>query len=76
MEQMTVKQLFNELSSLMLQGMGDKKIIVADDNEGNSFHGIYYGCIGSPKKVYALVKASSGLYDSQEKDINNIVIIG
>jgi len=76
MEQMTVQKLFSELSSLMLEGRGNDKIIIADDNEGNGYHGCFYSCTSDPKEVKANIEASNGLYDSQETDYKHIVIVG
>lgn len=76
MIQMTVEKLYRELQELMRQGMGDKKIVVADDNEGNGYHGIYYSCTSDPMMVKENIDASNGLYDSQEENTDNLVIIG
>lgn len=76
MVQMTVKKLYNELKELVEQGMGSKLVVVTDDNEGNAYHGIYYSCTSDPKKVKVNIEASNGLYDSQETNYDNIVIIG
>lgn len=76
MTQMTVKKLFGELSSLMLEGKGDLKIVLADDNEGNGYHGCFYSITSDPKAVKENIEASNGLYDSQEENYNKIVIIG
>ena len=76
MEQMTVKRLYAELGELINSGMGDKKIVVADDNEGNGYHGIFYSCTSDPKEVKANIEISNGLYDSVETKYKNIVIIG
>lgn len=76
MEQMTVHKLFLELMDLVNKGQGDKKVVVADDNEGNGYHGIYYSVTSDPKAVKGNIDVSNGLYDSQETDPNKIVIIG
>lgn len=76
MSQLTVKQLHALLSEEIAKSNGDKKIVVADDNEGNSYHGLFYGITSDLDKVKENIEYSNGLYDSQEKDLNKIVILG
>lgn len=42
-KQMTVKQLLKLCQEEVKKGNGDKFIVVADDNEGNGYHGMFYG---------------------------------
>ena len=76
MTQMTVHKLFLELMDLVTKGQGNKKVVVADDNEGNGYHGIYYSVTSDPKEVKENIEASNGLYDSQTENYKDIVIIG
>lgn len=76
MTQLTVKELYRELGKLVKQGHGNKAVVVADDNEGNGYHGIYYSVTSTPKSVKECIEASNGLSDSQEKDYKNIIIVG
>lgn len=76
MKQLTVKQLYALLIEEITKGNGDKKIVVADDNEGNSFHGLFYGITSEPNDIKENIENSNGIYDSQEKDLNKIVILG
>ena len=76
MEQMTVEKLFNELKELVKKGQGDKKIIVADDQEGNSYHSCYYSVVVDPEEVKELVEASNGVDDRVITDYTKFVIIG
>lgn len=76
MSQLTVKELYTILYKEMTKGNGDKKIVVADDNEGNAFHGLFYGITSEPNDIKETVENSNGIYDSQEKDLNKIVILG
>lgn len=75
MSQLTVKELYTILYKEMTKGNGDKKIVVADDNEGNAFHGLFYGITSEPNDIKETVENSNGIYDSQEKDLNKIVIL-
>lgn len=76
MPQLTVKELYTILYKEMTKGNGDKKIVVADDNEGNAFHGLFYGITSDLNDIKENVENSNGIYDSQEKDLNKIVILG
>ena len=74
MIQMTVKDLYDELHRVITAGHGNKKVVVADDNEGNGYHGMLCGVLDDPEEIEISIEA--GLYDSEETDPNNIVIIG
>lgn len=74
--QVTVKDLAEYLNELVKAGMGNKKVVVADDNEGNAYHGMFYCGCHEPQQVKENIEFSNGLYDSQETNPNNLVIIG
>lgn len=76
MEQLTVKQLYLLLGQEIKNGNGDKAIVVADDNEGNAYHGLFYGVTSELKDICEAFEYSNGLYDSQEKDPRKVVILG
>lgn len=76
MEQLTVKKLYLLLAQEVQKGNGDRTIVVADDNEGNSFHGLFYGITSDVTDIKEAVEYSNGIYDSREKDPNKIVILG
>lgn len=40
---MTIGQLFNECMVQINKGNADKEIYISKDDEGNGFHGLYYG---------------------------------
>lgn len=77
MAQMTLKELyFQLLDEIHNKGNGDKVIVIADDNEGNAYHGMFYGITSDPETVKESIEASNGLYDSAVEDYNKIVILG
>lgn len=76
MKQLTIKDLYNNLETEIKKGNGDKVIVVADDNEGNSFHGLFFGITSEPSKIRESVEFSNGIYDSQETKLSNLVILG
>ena len=69
MEQMSVKDLYILCVREMKQGNAEKKIVISDDNEGNGFHGLFYG-FADANDYKDLI------YDSAEKDENNLVVLG
>lgn len=76
MEQIKVKDLYRDLAILMKEGRGDNYIVVADDEEGNGYHGIFFSVTDDPKDVRECIEFSNGLYGSVTNDPNKIVIIG
>ena len=76
MDQVTVKDLALWLSDLVRRGYGDKRVVIADDTEGNAYHGMYYSPTSEADEVKDLIGSSNGLYESQETDYKKIVIIG
>lgn len=71
MEQLTVKDLYLMCKQVVEQGYGDRKIVISDDNEGNGFHGLFYGLCTSDIEQYV-----DEIYDSTTTDPNEIVILG
>lgn len=74
MEQMTVKELALLCIHEVEKGNGDKMIVVSDDNEGNGYHGLFFGFeeIPESQKDDFIVL----LCDTQEKDITKLMLLG
>lgn len=74
MKQLTVKDLLKICQKAVKEGYGDKTIVVADDNEGNGYHGLFYSFtpIQESDKEYF----QGMIYDSQETDLDKIIILG
>lgn len=75
MKQLTVRELARELMSLVYRGQGNKYLVAADDEEGNGYHGLFFGATSDPNDIQEIVKGV-GIYDSVETDPTKIVIIG
>ena len=75
-QQITVKVLYELIQKEMLKGNGDKKIVLSDDNEGNGYHGMFYGFTSAPKTVKETIEYSNGVYDSETENPKEIVILG
>ena len=78
MKQLTVNILYQLLKEAINEGYGDKILVVADDNEGNGFHGMFYGITYKEDEVKENLDTSfgRGLYDSQETNPKKLAIIG
>ena len=75
--QLTVKELIRNLTKAVKENpsIADKHIVVADDNEGNGYHGMFYGLTTNLDSIKEIVEFS-GVYDSNYDDPRDIVILG
>ena len=70
MAQMTIERLY-ELCKMQVQaGNGKKKIVISDDNEGNGYHGLFYGFTPVTEEF------KDDIYDSQSESPDETVILG
>ena len=78
MQQMTVKGLLDHLKGLVKKHpeVADKFIVVGDDNEGNGFHGMFFGITYDEKTVKDCIEFSNGVSDSCYDDPKELVILG
>ena len=78
MEQMTLGKLIQELLAIYNADPKNryKKIIVADDEEGNGYHGMYYSPTTDAQTVQEAIEASNGVYDTDTEDPNELIILG
>lgn len=78
--QMTVKKLLELCQEEVKKGNGDKYIVVADDNEGNGYHGMFYG-FSNAMEMEADAQKFGGsiedeIYDSVFTKLEEIIILG
>lgn len=71
-KQLTVTQLKKLCDNEIKKGNGNRMIVISDDNEGNGFHGLFFGFTIIEEKD----KPFYDIYDSQSEDINKIIILG
>lgn len=74
MKQLTVKDLYSLCEYEIKHGNADKKIVISDDNEGNGFHGLFYGFTPIKKEEKDMYEEC--IYDSQETAYNKIIVLG
>lgn len=71
-KQLTVKMLKALCEKQISNGNGNRMIVISDDNEGNGFHGLFYGFTPINKGEQSLFNIN----DSVSEDINEIIILG
>ena len=69
-KQMTVIRLLQLCQQEVQNGNGNKVIVISDDNEGNGYHGLFYGFT---KDVSGFVDY---IYDSCDESGKNTIILG
>lgn len=70
MKQITVKELLELCQEQIEKGNGDKNIVLSDDNEGNGYHGMFYGFTDNSEDFI------DDIYDSETKDFDDTIILG
>ena len=73
MEVLTVNKLLEMCEELKANGMGDKRIYLSSDDEGNDFHALFYGFTFTPEKVK---EYADGCMSIPDAEVNNIVLLG
>lgn len=69
-KQMTISRLFELCKKEIAKGNGDKNIVISDDNEGNGFHGMFFGFTKIDEFTQDLI------YDSQTNLPSDTIILG
>lgn len=69
-KQMTISRLFELCKKEIQKGNGNKNIVISDDNEGNGYHGLFYG--------FTLVTDDfvDDIYDSITNSTTDTIILG
>jgi len=75
MGQTTLEALQKHINKVLKEHpeLKDRKVVISNDNEGNGFHGLFYGITFEQKDVEAY---KDDIYDSCETDPNKIVLLG
>lgn len=75
MEALTVNQLASALEYLKKKGMGDKKIMLSSDDEGNEYHLMFFGVNINAKRVFEGEYAPYMPWGVTEKNLDDYVIL-
>lgn len=70
MNQITVKELLELCKQAVKEGHGAKHIVISDDNEGNGYHGLFYGFTPLTEGEDELI------YDSKTSSLCDTIILG
>jgi len=74
MKQIKLKDLYQACKEQMEKGNGDKSLVVAADNEGNGYHGMFYTLtVITPDNIDGF---SDLIGDNAEPDLLNIIVVG
>lgn len=69
----TIKELYDDLHQEILAGNGDKTILISSDDEGNSYHTLWY-TIQSDVDEIKEIKKSAWFHD--DNDPKEVVLWG
>ena len=74
----TIIQLAAILKRQIAKGNGDKKILISNDDEGNGYHELFFGCspIEGEMKDYLLDASYMLPFGVNEDNIEEYAIIG
>ena len=75
-QQITDEVLYELIKKEMKKGNGKKLIVLADDTEGNGYHGMFFGFTSTRSGVRECIECSNGVYDSESEDPQDLVILG
>lgn len=79
-KQMTVEMLLKLCIKEYQKGNGNKVIVISDDNEGNGYHGMFYGFSDAVEMDSQLREFGDSIenmvYDSCYKKAEEIIILG
>lgn len=69
-KQMTISRLFELCKKEIAKGNGDKNIVISDDNEGNGYHGMFFGFTPVDENFM------EDIYDSHTNSPSDTIILG
>lgn len=69
-KQMTVEELFVLCGKELVKGNGKKNIVLSDDNEGNGYHGMFFGFTPVDEDF------TNYIYDSITNSPDDTIILG
>ena len=75
---LTISQLASICKAQIKKGNGGKKILISNDDEGNGYHELFFGCspIEGEMKDYLLDASYMLPFGVDESNIDEYVIIG
>ena len=74
MHQFTVKELYELCKTQIDKGNGNKNIVISDDEEGNGYHGMFFGF--SEIETGDDVSVTDLFYDTNTRSADDTIILG
>ena len=71
----TVRELYQLCQQAIREGLADKKILISNDDEGNYYHGLYFG-FTTPEKYGEMDPYALPYGIDQEAFKSNCIILG
>lgn len=71
-KQLKVQDLYKLCEQEIKKGNSQRLIVISDDNEGNGFHGLFYGFTEINEKEQEYYP----IYDSVETNHKKIIVLG
>lgn len=75
MKTFTVEQLALFCKEELKKGNGKKHIVISNDEEGNGYHGLYFGFTPCDK-VFDTSPCSPYCMELQGEDMSNFIVLG
>jgi hypothetical protein len=80
MEQLTIDKLAELIAEQIKNGNGKKKIFISNDEDGNGYHGLYFGFTPAKDENEELDFFTASYLDKPHeaigKDINDFIVLG
>ena len=74
---LTIRQLYNECKAQMLRGNGDKVIMISSDDEGNSYHYLWYSFTEHAKEILEDPDCCMGSdFNKDIAEVDDTIILG
>lgn len=72
----TVNELAEACNDLVSKGLGEKHVLIVDDDEGNGYHTLFYLFEYDQKVINETFTGSLACNLHDDNDINNVVLLG
>lgn len=76
MDALTINQLAALCEKAKKKGLGNKKIMISSDDEGNEYHELFFGITENVKDIFGAQYAPFLPYGVSKDELDNYVILG
>lgn len=71
---LTLKELKEQVDAAVAAGLGDKMVLISNDDEGNGFHMVWYDLCVDQENIRECVESSFA--DIGDRDLRDFVMLG